>query len=427
MSHPSSALAARPAHVPPELVVDFDVYNPVGAREDLHAAWQRLRGGPAFVWAPYHGGYWIPTRAADVEYLQLTPDPFSMRDVTMPANTRPGRLLPLEADPPEHGPFRAILNPYFAPKRLAALKEFTQRLAIKLIEGIKGRGECEFMSEFALHLPIAIFMRLTDLPLDDRSMLLELAQMSTRGTPEQRHEAQIRIMGYLNPIIAARRGRDGDELLTAVINARIDGQPLKDNDLMSMLLVILFGGLDTVASTLGFIANFLANNPAHRRQLIEQPALMDNAIEELMRRFPPSNTARTLTRDFQYQGIQFRTGDKVYVSTLLAGMDEARYSDALRVDFTRRDIKHYSFGSGPHRCPGSLLAKLEIKVFLQEWLQRIPDFQIKAGDTASFDTVNSVTPAAELAGVTELTDTPGAASPTCDAAKPSILQSRIGN
>jgi len=374
----------RPAHVPPELVVDFDVYDPPGGREDLQGAWRRLQGGPAFLWAPYHGGYWIPTRAADIDYIQRNHDPFSMRDVTMPANSRPTRGLPLEADPPEHGPFRAILNPWFAPKRIGELKGFTRELAVELIERVRPRGECEFMSEFALQLPIAIFMRLTRLPMDDRLELLRYAQMSTRGTPAERGESFRLMMAYLGPVIAERRAHPGDDLLSRVVHARIDERPLREEDLMSMLLIILFGGLDTVASTLGFIANFFAASPAHRAQLRAHPELLDHAIEELMRRFPPANTARTMTRDFEYRGIRFKAGDKVYVSTMLAGMDESRYPDAMTIDFSRKDVVHQSFGAGPHRCPGAILAKLEIKVFLEEWLGRIPEFAVKPGEAVRY-------------------------------------------
>jgi cytochrome P450 len=374
----------RPAHVPPELVVDFNVYGPERGAEDLHGAWRKLQQGPDIVWAPYHGGHWILTRHADVDFAQRNHDPFSMRDVTMPANTRPTRLLPLEADPPEHTPFRAILNPWFSPKRISELKDFTRQLAIDLIEGFKPRGECEFMQDFALILPIAIFMRLTNLPMADRLSLLRLAQMSTRGTPDERAQSAHEMMAYLQPVIAARRANPGDDVLSAVVHARINGQPINDTDMMSMLLVILFGGLDTVASTLGFIAHFMANSPAHRRQLIEEPGLVDNAVEELMRRFPPSATARTMTRDYEYKGVHFKQGDKVYIYTLMAGIDDRHYPNAWDVDFRRRDVQHNSFGAGPHRCPGSLLAKLEIKLFLQEWLARIPDFSVKAGDPVVF-------------------------------------------
>jgi cytochrome P450 len=380
LSHAVIPPVARPAHVPAELFVDFNVHNPPGALEDLHGAWHRLHAGPDIVWAPYHGGHWIFTRAEDIDFAQRNHDPFSMRDVTMPANTRPTRLLPLESDPPEHAPFRAILNPWFSPKRISELKEFTRQFAIDLIEGFKPHGECEFMQDFASILPIAIFMRLTHLPMDDRLMLLRLAQMSTRGGPQDRAEAATQMMAYLVPVIADRRANPGDDLLSTVVHAKVNGTPINDTDLMSMLLVILFGGLDTVASTMGFIAHFMANHPEHRRQLNDEPGLVDNAVEELMRRFGPSATARTLTRDYEYKGIHFKTGEKVYINPVMAGLDDRRFQNPMEVDFRRAEGTHNSFGVGPHRCPGALLAKLEIRLFLQEWLARIPDFQVKPGE-----------------------------------------------
>jgi cytochrome P450 len=386
MQHDAPLKVDPPSHVPAELVVDFDVYCPAGGKDNLHAAWKRLHGGPDIVWAPYHGGYWIPTRWEDIDYIQRSHDPFSMKDVTLPANTRPTRLLPLEADPPEHGPFRAILNPWFSPKKVASTKDFVHDLTVQLIEGFLPRGTCDFMSEFALQLPIAVFMRLTALPMSDRTILLKHAQMAARGTASERVEASRFMMAYLTPVIEARLLAPGDDLLSGVIHAKIAEQPLKYEDLMSMLLVILFGGLDTVACTLGFIAHFLANNVAHRRELRAHPAMIPHAVEELMRRFSPSSTARTMTRDFEYKGIHFKRGDKVYVAAILAGMDDRRYADADQIDFKRKDTMHASFGNGPHRCPGSGLARLEITMFLEEWLQRIPDFWLRPGDSPVFVT-----------------------------------------
>jgi cytochrome P450 len=374
MDNNMNAKLPRPAHVPAALVTDFDVYNPPGGTTDLHGAWRKLQSGPDIVWAPYHGGYWIPTRFEDILFIQNNADPFSMQDVTMPAGTRPTRLLPLEADPPEHAGFRIVLNPWFSPKRIASLEDFTRSLAASLIDGFLARGQCEFMSEFALWLPIAIFMRLTNLPMADRDKLLAYAQMTTRGSPAERGEAHLLMMAYLTPIIAERRASPGDDLLSAVIHAKIGGAPISDADMMSMLLTILFGGLDTVASALGFIAHFLATHPEHRRFLRENPDKTYRAVDELMRRFSPSNTARTLTRDYEYQGITFKKGDKVYVPPVLAGMDDRHYPNAWEIDFSRKDVVHASFGNGPHRCPGSLLARLEIKLFIEEWLQRIPEF-----------------------------------------------------
>ncbi|MEJ0045280.1 MAG: cytochrome P450 [Rhodospirillales bacterium] len=372
--------------MPAHLVVDFDVYDPPGGTKDLHGAWRALHDGPDIVWAPYHGGHWIVTRAEDIDYLQRTHDPFSMKDVTMPSGTRPTRLLPLEADPPEHGPFRSIINPWFSPRRIASLENDVQELAGRLIDGFQPRGTCEFMSEFALQLPIAIFMRLTNLPMQDRERLLAYTQMTTRGTAAERGQAHHLMMDYLGPVIKARRADPGEDLLSGIVHAKVGGAPINDTDMMSVLLVILFGGLDTVASTLGFIAHFLAGSPGHRAQLRADPALIRSAVDEFMRRFSPSNTARTLTSDFSYKGVQFKKNEKIYVPPILAGMDERRYTDALAIDFCRADKTHSSFGAGPHRCPGAILAQLEIKLFLQEWLARIPDFHIKPGETPLFGT-----------------------------------------
>ena len=380
MHNGADRMVPRPDHVPPAVVMDFDVHNPPGAATDLHAAWRKLQDGPDIVWAPYHGGYWVPTRHEDIVFMQLNVDPFSMRDVTMPANTRPTRLLPLEADPPERAGFRAILNPWFSPKRINALDFYTRQLAVDLIGGFKPRGECEFMSEFALILPIAIFMHLTNLPESDREILLRYTQMTTRGTASERAEAYEWMTGYLNPVIIARRADAGDDLLSTVIHAKPGGVPLGENDLMSMLLTILFGGLDTVASAMGFIADFLSAHPDHRQFVIDNPDRTYHAVDELMRRFSPSNTARTLTRDYEYKGIVFKKDDKVYVPPVMAGMDERRYEHAWEIDFTRKDVVHASFGNGPHRCLGSLPARLEIKIFLEEWLKCIPDFRVKGGE-----------------------------------------------
>ena len=187
-------------------------------------------------------------------------------------------------------------------------------------------------------------------------------------------------------MIAARRARPWDDLLSASIHAEFGGAPIDAADMMSMLLVVLFGGLDTVASTMGFIARFLADHPDHRRQPIEEPRLIRQAVNEFMRRFSPSNTARTLTRDFEYKGVQFKQNDKVYVAPVLAGMDERRYPRAQEIDFRRQDMLHASFGAGPHRCPGLLLALLEIRLFLEVWLQKIPDFRVKPGEAPVYGT-----------------------------------------
>jgi cytochrome P450 len=169
-------------------------------------------------------------------------------------------------------------------------------------------------------------------------------------------------------------------LLSTVVTAQVDGNPLSGQEVMAMCLLLLFGGLDTVASMLGFIARFLAMNPGHRQQLIDDPALIKNAIEELIRRHPVANTARLIRKNTMLKGAPLKAGDQIQAPNLFVGLDEAQVVNPLVVDFHREwPIAHAAFGNGPHTCPGAVLARREIKIFLEEWLKRIPSFSIKPG------------------------------------------------
>jgi cytochrome P450 len=368
-----------PAHVPQELVVDFDYMNPPGAQDDVHMAWKTLHAGPDVVWSPYYGGHWIATRGEDIEAMQKDHTRFSHRSVNIPALSET-RLVPLELDPPEHTAYRNLITPAFLPQAIASLESDVRGLAVELIEKLAPRGECEFVSEFSKILPIVIFLRLADLPLTDRAELLEWAEWAVRGNVEERQESQHRLIAYISTWVERRKAEAGGDLVSLIANAQIEGKAISPERMFGMFIVVLFGGLDTVASMMGFIARFLAENPAHRRQLIENPDLMISGVDEFIRRFGVANTARFITQDMEYKGIQFKEGDQIQLPNSLFGLDDRKFSDPLAVDLTRRPVLHAAFGNGPHRCPGSFLARTEIKVFLQEWLKRIPDFRIREGD-----------------------------------------------
>jgi cytochrome P450 len=368
-----------PAHVPQELVVDFDYMNPPGAQDDVHLAWKALHAGPDIVWSPYYGGHWIATRGEDIEAMQKDHTRFSHRSVNIPPLNET-QLVPLELDPPEHTAYRNLITPAFLPQAIASLESDVRSLAIELIEKLAPRGECEFVSEFAKMLPIVIFLRLADLPLTDRAQLLEWAEWAVRGSVEERTESQHRLVAYISTWVEKRKAESGGDLVSLIANAQIDGKPISPERMFGMFIVVLFGGLDTVASMMGFITRFLAENPDHRRQLIENPDLMISGVDELIRRFGVANTARLITQDMEYKGIQFRKGDQIQLPNSLFGLDDRKFNNPLAVDLTRKPVLHAAFGNGPHRCPGSFLARTEIKVFLQEWFKRIPDFRIREGD-----------------------------------------------
>ena len=382
----ASSLAPRPAHVPAELVVDFDFMRQKGMDEDVHAVWKRLQDkGPDIQWTPRNGGHWILTRGEDIDAIQRDHENFSSKRSTIPHQISTVRGLPLEADPPRHAAYRNLINPWFTPKAIGDLEGDVRKLAADLLDnpisGIKARGHCEFVADFAKRLPIAIFLRLVELPMQDREKLLEWTDNATRGKSNLgRMLAFIKMNAYQDYWIRKRRANPGKDLISQVVHAKVDGRPLSHDEIHGMLMVLLFGGLDTVASLLSFTARYLAEHPLQCRQLVENPDLIPTAVDEMIRRHGVTNNGRIVARDYVYKGIQFRKGDMIQIPSGLYGLDERKFDHPMEVDFNRPSLVHAAFGAGPHRCPGSYLARTEIRVFLEEWLKRIPEFRIKSGE-----------------------------------------------
>lgn len=372
----STQLAERPSHVPAALVADVDYFNLPGMREDVHLAWKRLQDGPPIIWTPRHGGHWIATRGADIKAIQLDHETFSMAQATIPPGAAPA--IPVESDPPAHTGYRAIISPLFTPDVLKRVQGDARALSQSLIARLAPEGRCEFMGDFARHLPIAMFLMLVDLPFDDRHFLMAQADIRFRSSdPAKRDAAKVAIIDYLQVVIEARRAQPGADFISRIVNARIGDRPVTDAEMQNLLATVMSGGLDTVASMMGFIMRFLALNPAHRRRLIAEPAKIPAAVDEFIRRHGVANTARVVTHDTQFRGVSLRAGDRILAPNNLYGLDDAMFDDALAVDFDRADAgRHASFGNGPHRCPGANLARLEIRLLLEEWLPAIPDFTL---------------------------------------------------
>jgi cytochrome P450 len=289
-------------------------------------------------------------------------------------------LPPITLDPPEQAKYRMLIAPVLSPKAVAALADRARAQAIELIEGFYAKGECEFVSDFAQHLPIGIFMAMVDVPTSDRQMLLGWADQQVRPTSEHEREAAFHsLFVYAGKKVAERRANPGTDVISQLTKAQVDGRPITDAELVPMIALLLIGGLDTVASAMGFAARFLAMSPDHRRELIDHPERIAGAVEELLRRFPVVNQGRTVRNDMDYKGVAMRAGDQIIMPTTLHGLDDRKFDDPLSVDFTRPTPIHSTFGNGAHRCPGSLLARTEMKIFIEEWLKRIPDFRIKPG------------------------------------------------
>ncbi|MFC4294991.1 cytochrome P450 [Novosphingobium tardum] len=371
--------------MPEALVVDFDFYALPGSDEDIQAAYRRFQMQcPDIFWTPRNGGHWVATRAEDILVMQKDHQRFSYRHITLPPMPEATpRQIPLELDPPEHAHYRRPLMQALQPGAVAKLERGVHDVAVETIERLVPLGGCEFVLDFAKVLPIHVFLRMVNLPLEDKDFLLPIAEDSVRGRDAQtRYKSMMAMGAYLQKWVTERREAPGDDLLTQIVNVEIGGQRISHEEAISYAALVLFGGLDTVAGMLSFFARHLATHDAHRREIVERlddDAFLKRAIEELIRRHGMANTARVVTRDFEYKGVAFRAGDRLLPPNLLVGLDDRVNPDPLTVDFARQGGVHAAFGNGPHACPGAILARRELRIFLKEWLRRIPEFRIKPG------------------------------------------------
>jgi cytochrome P450 len=373
---------AIPAHVPPELVVDFDIFNPPGAETDYFAAWQTLHraDGDGLVWTTANGGHWIATRGAVVRALWADAARLSSEVLAVtPGLGETMRLIPLQQDGAEHKSFRAAVMKGFGGRHIVALEASVTALAEELISDLIGHRTCDFMPDFAEILPVHVFLSMIDVPVADRAILRPLGAQLTRpdgtmGVVELRDAVD----AYLRPYIAARLAQPGDDLLSRIIAEPIEGRAWTLDEAMRMARNILFAGLDTVAAMLGMIAMHLARYPEDQQLLRENPTLIPAAADELMRRYPSASVSRNAVVDVPVGSLTIRAGDIVYLPGVLHNLDPACFDTPERVDFDRKlnPIHHTTFGAGAHRCVGVGLARMEVIAFLRAWLSAMPPFTI---------------------------------------------------
>lgn len=375
-------LIEAPVHVPPGPVVDFDIYFQPGIETDYFATWQALQrdGAPALVWTPRNGGHWIATRGNDIRALWADAERLSNEVLAVPAGLGAVmRFIPLQQDPPEHTPFRSAVVRGFASKFIVALESEVDDIARELIEGLLPRGECEFVTEFAEILPLNIFLKLIDVPREDRPMLRELGKQLTRpdGSVTVAELAKA-ADDYLWPFIQTRMASPGDDLLSRILAVPIEGRAWTVDEAQRMSRNILFGGLDTVVAMVGFIALHLARNPDHQRRLRAEPSLIPAAADELMRRYASVSVSRNLVVDIEVDGVAMKAGDIVYLPSVLHNLDERSFEGAEEVRLDRKLLatNHSTMGTGPHRCVGAALARMEIIAFMRSWLERMPDVML---------------------------------------------------
>ncbi|ANR93307.1 cytochrome P450 [Mycobacterium avium] len=334
----------------------------------------------------------VLSRLADIEMALKHTELFSSNmDAVDLGNVRP--LIPLQIDPPEHAKYRRILDPLFTPREMARREPLVTELVNEMIDRFAARGECDFHAEFAVPLPCTVFLQLLGLPLEDldRFLLWKDGVIRPAGDSgfDRRHESSAgvaqQIYEYFDKAIDEHIAVPRDDVLSAMIAADVGGQPLSREELLDICFLFLIAGLDTVTDSLDCFFVYLARHPEHRRQLVERPDVLPGAVEELLRwETPVPGVARVAAQDVEVGGCPISKGERVSPLLGAANTDPAEFPDPETVDFTRSPNRHRAFGGGPHRCLGSHLARMELRVALREFHGRIPDYEIKPGTQLTY-------------------------------------------
>lgn len=360
---------SMPSHISPQLVYDFDYRAIAGANDDIFVELKKLQEKPAIFWTRKNGGHWVITRGQYIQEILANSRDFSSRSVAIPVMSR-AKFLPAEADANDFKALRQFTNKLFSPDSIARATEDARWRAQSQIDRIYSLGHCEFMSEFADKISLPVFLKMCGLEPKDHSILFDWYK---NPTPTYIGDLERHFIAYA----AQRREHPNDDFMSRLVQSDINGRKLTDSECASMAIGIILGALDTVANSLGWMIYFLGKNPGHRQQLIDEPQLMQNAIHELLRRFSVSSTARIVANDTVFHEVEMRAGDPVSLLTCMQGLDESIFENAMTVDFSRKNAdQHLAFSRGAHSCPGQNLALAEIRVFLEEWLQRIPHYEI---------------------------------------------------
>jgi cytochrome P450 len=306
----------------------------------------------------------------------------------------PLAMVPIAFDPPEHTRYRRVLQPFFSPRGIAAWQPMMHALAGELIDAFAARGACDLVAELAVPLPAQVFLTLFGLPLEDRDRLiswkealLNFAAPGAERSPERSSgrpsERAVRLGAemyeYLVSHIAKRRQGGGTGDLLGQLLADTSDERLSDEELVGLSFLFVIAGLETVTSALSTSFAILAAQPALRRQIAADRAVIPRAVEELLRvDGPVVFVPRIATQDVDLAGQCIPAGSYVMIALAAASRDPAEHPDPDSIDFGRQE-RHLAFGGGPHRCLGSHLARMEMRVALEEWHRRIPEYELAPG------------------------------------------------
>ncbi len=365
-----------------------DSVTELATSDDPRAISRQLREQPVF---RVDDMFTLVTRREHVEDALRRAAVFCWSEVPMDlGQIRP--LIPLMIDPPQHVKYRRILDPLFAPKKMVLLEEEVGELVNHLIDGFASKGSCDFHEEFAVPLPCTVFLKLMGLPYEDIDLFLSIKDDIIRPeghTMEEqsavRRRAGEKVYEYFEKVLVERRRAPTDDLLAQIIAGSVDGEQLTDEEVMDICYLFLIAGLDTVTDSLDCFFGLLAQEDEHRKLLVEDESVIPSAIEELLRwETPVPAVPRVATEDVEFGGCPVAKGEQVMLVLSSANTDDTAHPGVDSLDLRRNPNPHLAFGGGVHRCLGSHLARMELRVALREFHRRIPNYSLAPGTVLEY-------------------------------------------
>lgn len=373
---------------------DYDIFDQ-GYVNDPYGIWDELRQSCPMAHTERWGGSWLPTTYKDVYAIAHDIEKFPSGNgisvvplapaatdgpapLHIPAPVLTSGVPPISADPPLHTWTRRLILPTMSPARVAEYEVFTRELCRRLVDEILERGTGDAAAEYAQQIPVRVIGHILGVPEEMSGTFTEWVRdvLEFAHDVERRQRGIRGIIHYLQETIEARQAEPQDDFITELLHSEHDGEPVGIPVVMGMCALLLIAGIDTTWSSIGSTMWHLAAHPDDRRRLVAEPALMPTAIEEFLRAYAPVTMARRLTEDTEYEGCPIKAGERILMNFPAANRDPAVFPDADKVILDRQQNRHLAFGAGIHRCAGSNLARMELRVAVEEWLARIPEFEL---------------------------------------------------
>jgi cytochrome P450 len=375
-----------PPHVPADLIYDYDfaadarlIADPFERMQSLH------REAPPLFYTPRYGGHWVVTSRSMLQEIAYNNADFSARNLMLPPAEKVPVLIPATFDPPQHDAYRNPLNKHFFPKAVQIHETFIRATLAGLIEPLTGNPACDFLHQIAEPFPPTIFFKILGVPLSRLREFRDLAHMFMGGTTAtDRDHALAEISAIVRPIVLERMAMPEADLISILATMNFEGRKLSLEELVNYAVILFIGGLDTVVNAASFMIRYLAIDQQLQAGLRADPAQIPGAVEELLRMHTIATPMRTATRDLELQGIRIREGEQLLLLIAAINYDPAYFADAGKF-CPHRTERHAAFNVGVHRCIGLNLATLEVRILLEEWLRRIPKFQLDPDNPPEFE------------------------------------------